>query len=117
MSKEQPRDGYKWRPATYGIYYGIIKEIAEDHGYALTLHGSFNRDMDVVAIPWIENPKPVMDMLEEIRLRVGFLSKSTNDKPYNSMEEKPHGRIAYQIIMGTGALDISVMPLVHNLNE
>jgi hypothetical protein len=32
-----------------------LREIAKSNGYALALHGSVKRDMDVIAVPWIED--------------------------------------------------------------
>jgi len=97
----------KWRPSVYGIYYGILREIASDYGYALTLHGSMTRDLDLVAIPWSEEVKPVEEMLKKFQESVGFLDESPTFEDY---ELKPHGRRAYHVIMGTGYADISVMP-------
>lgn len=33
---------------------GPLREIAWDHGYALCVHGTIRRDIDLVAVPWIE---------------------------------------------------------------
>jgi len=108
--EEKPHHGNKWMPVMYVNYYGILKDISLKHGYALTVHGSITRDFDLVAIPWIENPSPHADLLTEIRDMIG--SHRPNGEPYDSMEEKPHGRIAYTIGCGAGGyFDISIMPL------
>lgn len=33
---------------------GPLRDIAREHGYALSVHGSVARDIDIVAIPWVE---------------------------------------------------------------
>jgi hypothetical protein len=32
-----------------------MRDIARQHGYALAVHGSMERDLDLVAVPWVEN--------------------------------------------------------------
>lgn len=104
---EKPHHGNKWMPALYACYFGILKEIAEAHGYALAVHGSFSRDMDLIAVPWIDNPKPQLDMLKAFCKAIGV--ERTSELPYDSIEEKPHGRTSYTISTGGGGyVDISI---------
>ena len=42
------------KPSYYAIMFEPLKKIAIKYGYNLVLHGSLNRDMDLIAIPWIE---------------------------------------------------------------
>ena len=51
------------KPSFYAFIYEQIKEIAKDYGYNLVLHGSMNRDLDLIAIPWIDNPKPELELV------------------------------------------------------
>jgi hypothetical protein len=106
----KPHHGHKWMPVMYAHYYGILKEVAESHGYALALHGSFSRDMDLIAVPWIETPKPAIDMLIAFRKQIGI--HRFDGKAYDSFTDKPHGRTAYTIETGGGGyIDISVLPI------
>ena len=31
----------------------MLCDVAREMGYALALHGSMNRDMDLIAVPWV----------------------------------------------------------------
>lgn len=56
--KEKP---IKAKPAFYACCYEPLKVIAKEMGYNLLINGSLNRDMDLVAIPWIDEPKPMKE--------------------------------------------------------
>ncbi len=101
--------GNTWMPALYACFFGILKKIAQEHGYALAVHGSFTRDMDLIAVAWVENPKPHLEMLAAFQKALGEVR--VDGQPYDSMEVKPCGRLAYTIASGGGGyLDISVIP-------
>jgi len=107
-------DRNKWMPCIYATYYGILKPIAEECGYALALHGSFSRDMDLILIPWIEDPKPVLEVLNKWADRIGEVKCCDSKLPYSSTGLKPHGRVAYTIPTGGGGyIDVSVMPTIN----
>lgn len=100
--------GNKWMPVLYASYFGILKEIAEKYGYALTIHGSLVRDFDLVAIPWIENAGSHLEMMSEMRKALG--SESYDGKPFDTEEVKPFKRVAYTIGTGGGGyIDLSVI--------
>lgn len=40
------------KPSLYAYYFYDLKEIAKKYGYNLVLHGSMNRDLDLILIPW-----------------------------------------------------------------
>lgn len=101
-----------WRPVLYTTYYNILRQIAICHGYALALHGSLVRDMDLIACPWIELPSHPEVMINEMCEAVGGCRLKIDD-PYNPnyTQKKPHGRLPFAIHVGGGSyLDISVMP-------
>lgn len=103
----------KWCPAMYATYFCMFREVAYKYGYNLLIHGSLERDMDLVAIPWIEEPKDYMEMLTEFRNITGWSRE--DGQPHDDLEFKPHGRIAYSMQTGGGGyLDISVMPIIKN---
>ena len=82
-----------------------MAEIARKHGYALAVHGSLQRDFDLIAVPWVENPNSPEEFIEEIT------STFTIDE-IGEPTLKPHGRVARTVVIGFGqcALDLSFMP-------
>tara|TARA_R110002072_G_scaffold35076_2_gene104179 strand:- start:28673 stop:28975 length:303 start_codon:yes stop_codon:yes gene_type:complete len=93
----------------YACLLPDVVEIGRDHGYLVAPHGSFARDLDLVAVPWTEDAKPPRDLIGAIADRLGFLGAEHQDEP----ERKPHGRLAWSIVLsGPAYLDVSVMPLV-----
>lgn len=105
----KPRQAY---PAMYALLYPALVEVARWHGYALALHGSLGRDMDVIAVPWTEDaadPVALMDaMVGAAGLRIGAKPDATG--PMESVE-KPHGRLAWSLHLAGGAyIDLSVIP-------
>lgn len=53
------------KPGIYTIFYEHMKQIAKDYGYNLVAHGSMNRDLDLIAIPWIDTPKDEFKMIQD----------------------------------------------------
>lgn len=90
-----------------------IRAVARDCGYAIAVHGSQVRDLDIVAIPWIEKPKPEAILLDSIvQVVKGYIS--------GKAEFKPHGRKAYTIILPYQSstewsvfIDISIIPQLY----
>ena len=108
MAENSPHHGHKWMPVIYASYYGILKDIAHKHGYALAVHGSFTRDMDLIAVPWIDSPSSHEELLSEMFDAIGY--DRHWETPYSSKALKPHGRIAYTLPTGAGGyVDISIM--------
>lgn len=90
-----------------------LRERAKDLGYALTVHGSLERDIDLVAVPWTERAcspeglanslRQVLDKLYPITLDVG-----PSDDPF---KRKPHGRLCWSWwIRPWTYVDLSVFP-------
>ncbi|GAG86513.1 unnamed protein product, partial [marine sediment metagenome] len=81
------------------IGYGI-----HQHRYALAIHGSLQRDFDVIAIPWGEKPTPPEEMVKIILSLFAF-------KVLGEPETRLHNRLVYTLgMMGELALDLSFMP-------
>ena len=95
-----------------------LRETARAHGYALGLHGSTERDLDLIAAPWVEDASDDRTLAEALRAAVnGTIYSKTY--PF----AKPHGRRAWVIYLegpsvGTKDgkhghppyIDLSVMP-------
>jgi hypothetical protein len=115
MNKDKPSP----RPAaSYAILYPRLCEVVRPLGYALTLHGSMNRDLDLVAIPWTDEAAPPEKVVEVITEKIeGFTG--WDNKPG---KKKPHGRRCWLIWFkgvdlpqgGGACIDLSIMPRVIN---
>jgi len=112
------------RPGLYAMYYERLKLIAKDYGYCLVIHGSMHRDLDLIAIPWTDNPSSEQEMIKDFQqyLTGKNVIKSNGNVQYSKM---PGGRKAYSINLNRGDrdgewvrfedeeyyIDISVTPL------
>ena len=99
--------------AFYTQILPALRETAHRHGYALGLHGSMARDLDIIAVPWVEGASATEDLIRDLAQTCGgYLPPGhPNDgKPtYRNPEEKPHGRRSWNICWGGRAfIDIAV---------
>jgi hypothetical protein len=90
-------------PWFYVSLYKDLVKVARRHGYALCVHGSLNRDLDVVAVPWTSDAIDADELAEALRHEC--------DGKYSNNSPKPHGRKAWAFQLGGGPwVDLSVMP-------
>lgn len=91
----------------YCAMYPGLAEITRRHGYALAIHGSLGRDMDLICVPWSPSPSEPQAVVDEI---VGKYSIRQIGEP----GDKNHGRTAWTISIGFGEcfIDLSFMPRV-----
>ncbi len=113
------------RAAAYVAIYPMLHAIAKRQGYALAVHGSIHRDLDLIAVPWIEEASDPLTLIRALKKATatvthadGFDHLVKDCKP----TEKPHGRIAYSLHvtnsgMYGGYLDISVLPKTKRRKE
>jgi hypothetical protein len=94
-----------YAPMYCALYPGLAK-ITRKHGYALAVHGTLGRDMDLICVPWIYEASPPEDVLNEITST--YALRLVGGPP----EYKEHGRLSYTISIGFGEcfIDISFMP-------
>lgn len=112
-------------PAGYIGLFDRLAEKAKAHGYGLGLHGSLQKDMDIMAMPWTNEAIEPQKLIEQLYLACTFLrvDVAMDNQFYDGdgvfkyhsritgPSYKPHGRLAWSIQLGMGAyLDISVMP-------
>ncbi|MGN1187128.1 MAG: hypothetical protein ACI4R6_01435 [Lachnospiraceae bacterium] len=96
------------KAAFYASIYDDLKHAAKKCGWALGLHGSLANDMDIMAMPWTEDAKPV-----EVVMRA--MSDCFAENPFKDMHtipyyEKPNNRVVYtMLIWGDFYLEINVM--------
>lgn len=103
-----------------------MRRAAKDAGYAITVHGSLNRDIDLVAVPWREHGVAGPDHLvislcgavRGVTGRCHFMSGRNQDGSGSIVDwtPKPHGRKAATLLTWCGEnsanLDLSVMPTI-----
>lgn len=97
------------RPMCYMLCLQWMMDAANKCGYALGLHGSLNRDLDLIAAPWTEEAVTSDQLVTKLTQACG----GWIDQGCLSInpEFRPHGRIAYTVQLGRGLyFDISVMP-------
>lgn len=97
------------KPVFYAVLFNPMKQAALECGYTLSMHGSMHSDMDLIAVAWVEDAKPVEALVSAINDCIG----ETVWKEHNltTGEEKPHGRICYTLsISGDWFIDLSIIP-------
>lgn len=98
------------RAVFYTIFWENFRKAALDRGYSLALHGSMASDMDMVLIPWVEEPQPVEEVIKAFSDNIGgTVFKECHLEPHPG---KPHGRIVYTLsIYRDFYIDISYLPI------
>jgi len=112
------------KPSFYTYCFEELKIIAKRYGYNLVIHGSMNRDMDLIAIPWNVLFGTVDSMIEEF---ADYLHASIMPLTEKQKYCFPHGRYSYILEMRRSFpifgdkeweqdkqwyLDISVIPTI-----
>jgi hypothetical protein len=112
------------KPSLYAYYFYELKEIAKEFGYNLVLHGSLNRDLDLIAIPWINEPKDDFLMIQAFEKHLtGVYSEQKEHYMFSIL---PANRKSYVINLNRGGkwnnyldeqyyIDISVTPFIGTL--
>lgn len=108
--------------AAYERLIGPLRETARSLGYALAVHGSLARDIDLVAVPWTEGAVQPGDLAAGIQSTIkkilrpsaGFLDPLEAADDYflaGCPGGRPHGRRVWSFHLGGGPyIDLSVMP-------
>lgn len=92
-----------------------IRSAAKDLGYAIAIHGTMNRDFDLLAVPWTENASDAISLVKMIAETVSgyIIGEKVNESGQISEEptKQPHGRLSWNICWGGKPfIDLSVMP-------
>jgi len=89
------------KPGLYTMFYEQLKLIAREYGYALLVHGSLNRDLDLVAVPWVDKPRSEEKMIQEFEMYLTGRKVVTPKKktPYSVLSG---GRKNYTISLNRG---------------
>jgi hypothetical protein len=123
---EAAKDCPALKRATRSFVETLLSEIfpglqlaARGCGYALTVHGSLARDIDLVAVPWTESADNADLLVQRLCGALSaFLGRAINLRG-DDWTEKPHGRRALTIILPgiCPEIDLSIMPRVEKKVE
>jgi hypothetical protein len=115
MSKVKDYSKTNPKPQFYACLYPDLRQKALECGYALAIHGSMARDMDLIAVAWTDEalePDVLMEKLLEAAAATIFKNL------YPKKGDKPHGRICYTLcILGDWFIDLSVIPPMKSRDE
>lgn len=115
---EAPPKRSDYLPPLFGMYWLSMQRRARELGYCLALHGSMERDLDAVAIPWTDEAVGAEELFVALAERLGWNPEHVIADP----AVKPHGRLAYSLWLFNDAkvkqetgqraffLDISILP-------
>ena len=83
------------------------RRIAAECGWAIAIHGSAVHDLDLMAMPWIENHTSA----DELAQRLTDTEQPNFRRPYEKSKpgDKPNGRIVYTIFTGGTYIDMNVI--------
>lgn len=101
----KPSAGWRY-PALPPI--NLIRSLAREVGYAIGVHGTLERDLDLIAAPWTDEAVGNHALIEHIAQGLGARTIHT--------ERKPLGRYAVTIQMDGWfkPIDLSVCPIAHH---
>lgn len=91
-----------------------IRKAAKELGYAIAIHGTMTRDLDLLAVPWVDSAAEPLALVKMIADEIdGYvIGDRTDERGYISDHptEQPHGRLSWNICWGGKAfIDLSVM--------
>lgn len=111
---------YEYIAPFYACLYGELRAKAMELGYALAIHGSLQRDLDLIAVPWTKEAVPEAELAEALRqvaveingsAALGFRPDRTAEFSLaGAPGVKPHGRLGWTFSLGGPFVDLSVMP-------
>lgn len=108
MAKDRMAVTCNGRTAFYACMYEDIRQCAMDCGWAVSLHGSLASDMDIMAMPWVENAVSFKEMID--RVSKLFKDNDMSSQYVITYNEKPHNRVVATIpIWSDFYLDISTV--------
>ena len=106
----------------YEILIDALRYVAYRHGFALAVHGSLRRDIDLIAAPWRESAvggdalaKAISGAIEAI------IGTSRERKEFPNPEKKPCGRLGYSFYLTHDDfgpyVDLSIMPVTKSESD
>ena len=108
MAKDRNAVTCNGRTAFYACMWEDIRQCAMDCGWAVSLHGSLSSDMDIMAMPWVDNAVSFKEMID--RVSKLFKDNDMSSQYVITYNEKPHNRVVATIpIFADFYLDISTI--------
>jgi len=114
----------KAKPHFYSVCLLPMQEIAMGYGYNLLVHGSMNRDLDLIAVAWVNEPRDEKDLVKALdRYLKGVQAADGHEESIYLFTVLPGGRHSYVIDLNRGGrfnhyvdeqyyLDISFTPQI-----
>ena len=59
-----------------------VRAAAREVGYAIAVHGSLERDLDLIAVPWVASAVPAKELAEHVAKKIGGHVINGEYKPY-----------------------------------
>lgn len=92
-----------------------LRFVAERYGYALCVHGSLRRDIDLVAVPWRDCAIGPESLVEALANATKAITGTARFREQDQAPEfKPQGRKSWSIYLtpldDAPYIDLSVMP-------
>lgn len=88
-----------------------IRERARDLGWAVSIHGSLERDIDLIAVPWTERacePEALVNSFRQVLTKLYGIGLEVGP---SSEHPKPHGRLCWSFwIRPWTYIDLSIYP-------
>ena len=105
----------------YALILPKLQTVARNHGYALAVHGTMVRDLDLIAAPWTEEATDDETLARALCAAVGgkiygTMHDGKTDKVDFNPVQRPHGRKGWVIHLGGPYLDVAVMPRLSSHN-
>jgi len=82
-----------------------LRKVAAECGWALGIHGSVVHDLDLMAMPWIEEHTTS----DELADRLAKVADNQHRKCVKDDKSKPNNRIVYTIFAGDTYIDLNVI--------
>lgn len=108
MAKSREHITNNGKAAFYASIWPDLSKAANDCGWALGLHGSLSNDMDIMAMPWTEEAKPVEELMQALSdCFTGSMWKDDHIIPHPG---KANNRVVYTMsIWADFHLDINII--------
>lgn len=74
-----------------------LREVARECGYAVGVHGSETRDLDLIAAPWTVEAVSAQDLVDTLCERVPLAAQPVVPPMAANPEMKPWGRLAWSL--------------------
>lgn len=127
MGKLKPSDDHRKLCGEYAArLIPLIRDRAKELGYAIGVHGSLQRDIDLIAAPWTDEAVPAIELAQAVQKvaekEIGFaFALPHEDSTYFRMGQpgnKSMGRLCWSFHLGGGPyIDISIMPTLTKEEE